>query len=182
MLHLPLQMLFLSAVWTEMKFLRLQHVLKSIILIQWQMPLLKRPQKNILTMRKCTHRLNTLLHMVFQGIIGARSIFLPAPIIAAYTAVKSVKYIWKGIKCLFNKKLEVEVLDAVSIGVSIARLDFSTAGSVMFLLGIGELLEEWTRKKSIDDLARCMSLNVDRVWLKKDDTEVLGTCYSGTSR
>lgn len=104
---------------------------------------------------------------------AARSIFLPAPIIAAYTAVKSVKYIWKGIKCLFNKKLEVEVLDAVSIGVSIARLDFSTAGSVMFLLGIGELLEEWTRKKSIDDLARCMSLNVDRVWLKKDDTEVL---------
>ena len=104
---------------------------------------------------------------------AARSIFLPAPIIAAYTAVKSVKYIWKGIKCLFNKKLEVEVLDAVSIGVSIARLDFSTAGSVMFLLGIGELLEEWTRKKSIDELARCMSLNVDRVWLKKDDTEVL---------
>ena len=104
---------------------------------------------------------------------AARSIFLPAPIIAVYTAVKSVKYIWKGIKCLFNKKLEVEVLDAVSIGVSIARLDFSTAGSVMFLLGIGELLEEWTRKKSIDDLARCMSLNVDRVWLKKDDTEVL---------
>ncbi|MBU5464051.1 heavy metal translocating P-type ATPase [Anaerotignum sp. MSJ-24] len=104
---------------------------------------------------------------------AARSIFLPAPIIAAYTAVKSVKYIWKGIKCLFNKKLEVEVLDAVSIGVSIARLDFSTAGSVMFLLGIGELLEEWTRKKSIDDLARCMSLNVDRVWMKKDDTEVL---------
>ena len=104
---------------------------------------------------------------------AARSIFLPAPIIAAYTAVKSVKYIWKGIKCMFNKKLEVEVLDAVSIGVSIARLDFSTAGSVMFLLGIGELLEEWTRKKSIDDLARCMSLNVDRVWLKKDDTEVL---------
>ena len=104
---------------------------------------------------------------------AARSIFLPAPIIAAYTAVKSVKYIWKGIKCLFNKKLEVEVLDAVSIGVSIERLDFSTAGSVMFLLGIGELLEEWTRKKSIDDLARCMSLNVDRVWLKKDDTEVL---------
>ena len=104
---------------------------------------------------------------------AARSIFLPAPIIAAYTAVKSVKYIWKGIKCLFNKKLEVEVLDAVSIGVSIARLDFSTAGSVMFLLGIGELLEEWTRKKSIDDLARCMSLNVDRVWLKKDDTEIL---------
>ena len=104
---------------------------------------------------------------------AVRSIFLPAPIIAAYTAVKSVKYIWKGIKCLFNKKLEVEVLDAVSIGVSIARLDFSTAGSVMFLLGIGELLEEWTRKKSIDDLARCMSLNVDRVWLKKDDTEVL---------
>ena len=104
---------------------------------------------------------------------AARSIFLPAPILAAYTVVKSVKYIWKGIKCLFNKKLEVEVLDAVSIGVSIARLDFSTAGSVMFLLGIGELLEEWTRKKSIDDLARCMSLNVDRVWLKKDDTEVL---------
>ena len=100
-------------------------------------------------------------------------LFLPYPIQAAYAAFKSVHYIWKGLKCLAHKKLEVEVLDATAIGVSVFRADFTTASSIMFLLGIGELLEEWTHKKSVDDLARSMSLNVSKVWLKKDDQEIL---------
>lgn len=104
---------------------------------------------------------------------AARTLFLPAPLQNLYTVIRSVHYFWHGIRCLMRKKLEVEVLDALSIGVSIARRDFGTASSVMFLLGLGELLEEWTRKKSLDDLARCMSLNVDRVWLKTKETEVL---------
>lgn len=98
---------------------------------------------------------------------------LPAPIRAVYTTFKSVKYIAEGIKKLWNKKIEVAVLDGAAVGVSIIRGDFNTAGSVMFLLGIGELLEEWTHKKSVGDLARTMSLNVGRVWMKKDDQEIL---------
>ena len=102
-----------------------------------------------------------------------RKLLLPVPLRQIRTTVHSVRYIWRGLRCVFNKKLEVEVLDALSIGVSMLRRDFGTASSVMFLLKLGELLEEWTRKKSLSDLARCMSLNVDRVWLKTGDTEVL---------
>lgn len=102
-----------------------------------------------------------------------RKFLLPYPISAAYTTIMSAKYIWKGIKTLTERKLEVPVLDATAIGVSILRSDFDTAGSVMFLLGIGELLEEWTHKKSVDDLARTMSLNVGKVWLKTEDQAVL---------
>ena len=102
-----------------------------------------------------------------------RKLLLPIPLRNIRTTLCSVRYIWRGLRCVFNRKLEVEVLDALSIGVSILRRDFGTASSVMFLLKLGELLEEWTRKKSLSDLARCMSLNVDRVWLKTGDTEVL---------
>ena len=104
---------------------------------------------------------------------AARVLFLPTPLQQLYTLFRSVRYLWHGVRCLLRRKLEVEVLDALSIGVSIVRNDYSTAASVMFLLRLGELLEEWTRKKSLGDLARCMSLNVDRVWLKRSDTEVL---------
>ena len=83
-----------------------------------------------------------------------------------------MKYIYKGIRTLLDRKLEVPVLDATAIGVSILRRDFNTASSVMFLLGIGEIIEDWTHKKSVDDLARTMSLNVNKVWLKTDDAEV----------
>ena len=103
----------------------------------------------------------------------ASRIFLPYPIRACWTTVKSFRYIWKGIKTLAARKIEVPVLDATAIGVSILRGDTETAGSIMFLLGIGELLEEWTHKKSVGDLARTMSLNVGKVWLKKDGVEVL---------
>jgi len=102
-----------------------------------------------------------------------RKWFLPAPIRNAYTAVVSVKYIWKGIRTLAKGKIEVPVLDATAIGVSMLRGDYGTASSVMFLLGVGELLEEWTHKKSVGDLARSMSLNVGKVWLKKDGQEIL---------
>ena len=103
----------------------------------------------------------------------ASKMFLPYPFRACVTTVKSVKYLWKGLQCLWQRKIEVPVLDATAIGVSIFRNDIETAGSVMFLLGIGELLEEWTHKKSVDDLARTMSLNVGKVWLKREDQEVL---------
>ena len=102
-----------------------------------------------------------------------RKLFLPAPIRAAYTVWRSIAFVWKGVRCLLHRRLEVEVLDALSIGVSVLRGDFSTAGSVMFLLNLGSLLEEWTRKKSLDDLARSMALNVDKVWVRSQGTEVL---------
>ena len=99
--------------------------------------------------------------------------FLPYPIRAVYTVLKSVKYIWQGIQCLKQGKIEVPVLDATAIGVSVLRGDINTAGSVMFLLGVGEILEEWTHKKSVGDLARSMSLNIKKVWLERDGQEVL---------
>ena len=102
-----------------------------------------------------------------------RKVFLPAPIAAAYTVWRSIAFVWKGIRCLLHRKLEVEVLDALSITASLLRGDYNTAGSVMFLLTVGSLLEEWTRKKSLDDLARSMALNVDKVWVRTPQGEVL---------
>lgn len=103
----------------------------------------------------------------------ARKWFLPYPLRACFTAYNAVRYIAAGIKCLWNRKIEVPVLDATAIGVSMLRGDIGTAGSIMFMLGIGELLEEWTHKKSVDDLARTMSLNVSSVWCKVGDEQVL---------
>lgn len=102
-----------------------------------------------------------------------RKWFLPYPMTALYTAAMSVKYIYQGLKILCKGKIEVPVLDATAIGVSILRNDFDIASSIMFFLSIGELLEEWTHKKSVDDLARMMSLNVEKVWIKKNDQEIL---------
>ena len=103
----------------------------------------------------------------------AGKIVLPYPVRAGMVAVRSLKYIKHGIATLWHRKIEVPVLDAVAIGVSVVRQDIDTAGSIIFLLGIGELLEEWTHKKSVDDLARSMSLNVSKVWLKKEGQEIL---------
>lgn len=103
---------------------------------------------------------------------GVRKMFFPNIINNIYTIVKAVPYIYKGFKCLFKLKFEVDLLDALSIGISIAQGNFSTAGSLMLLLGVGNELEDWTHKKSVDDLARSMSLNVDKVWLVTDDGEV----------
>lgn len=95
---------------------------------------------------------------------AVRTFILPKSLGQIYVLYRSVPFIWRGIKSLLSRNLKVELLDALSIIISLLRRDFSTTGSVMFLLRIGELLEEWTRKKSVDDLARCMSLNIDRVW------------------
>ena len=99
--------------------------------------------------------------------------FLPYPVRVVITTAKSVKYIYHGVRTLLKGKLEVPVLDATAIGVSMLRGDFNTAGSTMFLLGIGEIIEEWTHKKSVGDLARSMSLNVNKVWLKRNEQEIL---------
>ena len=103
----------------------------------------------------------------------ARKFLLPYPLRVCYTGLISIKYIKEGLKTLAAQKIEVPVLDATAISISMLRGDFNTAGSVMFLLGIGELLGEWTHKKSVDDLARTMSLNVSKVWLKTEDQEIL---------
>lgn len=102
-----------------------------------------------------------------------RKLFFPMKLQIAYTVLMSLRYFLRGIRCLMKRKIGVEVLDALVIGVSVLRRDFGTAGSVTFLLDLGELLEEWTHKKTVDDLARCMSLNVDRVWKKTDEGEEL---------
>lgn len=100
-------------------------------------------------------------------------IFFPYSIRSKIITLKALKYLWNGIRTLARRRIEVPVLDATAIGVSLLRRDYNTASSVMFLLGIGEVLEEWTHKKSVDDLARSMSLNVSRVWLCREDREVL---------
>lgn len=101
----------------------------------------------------------------------SKKLLLPWPIRTALTVGRSIKYIGMGLKCLLQRKIEVPVLDATAITVSLITKDFSTASSIMFLLGIGELLEEWTHKKSVDDLARSMSLNVSKVWLKTPENQ-----------
>lgn len=101
----------------------------------------------------------------------SKKLMLPLPIRIALTIGRSVKYIGIGLKCLLQRKIEVPVLDATAITVSLITKDFSTASSIMFLLGIGELLEEWTHKKSVDDLARSMSLNVSKVWLRTPENQ-----------
>lgn len=107
----------------------------------------------------------TVVHFV-------NKIFLPAPLRAGIATVRSVKYIVQGVKTLAKRKIEVPVLDATAISVSLIRGDYKTVGAVMFLLSMGEILEEWTHKKSVGDLARSLSLNIDKVWLVTDDTEV----------
>ena len=101
----------------------------------------------------------------------SKKLLLPLPIRIALTIGRSVKYIGIGLKCLLQRKIEVPVLDATAITVSLITKDFSTASSIMFLLGIGELLEEWTHKKSVDDLARSMSFNVSKVWLRTPENQ-----------
>ena len=104
---------------------------------------------------------------------AASALFLPAPLKIARTLWHMIPFVRRGLGCLRRRELKVELLDALSISISACRRDFGTAGSVMFLLELGELLEEWTHRKSVEDLARCMSLNVDRVWLRTPQGETL---------
>ena len=120
------------------------------------------------------------LNAVYKEKLIARTVlhygcrlFVPYPVRAAITFFRSLKYLREGLRCIKRRKIEVPLLDATAIGVSVLRGDFNTAGSVMFLLGVGEILEEWTHKKSVGDLARSMSLNIKKVWLKKEEQEIL---------
>ena len=104
---------------------------------------------------------------------AACTLFLPSPLRIARVLWHMIPFVRRGLHCLLHRRIKVELLDALSISISVCRKDFGTAGMVMFLLEVGELLEEWTRKKSVADLAQCMSLNVDRVWLRTSQGEVL---------
>ena len=116
---------------------------------------------------------NSYQEKLFGSVVWhySKKLLLPWPIRTALTVGRSIKYIGIGLKCLLQRKIEVPVLDATAITVSLVTKDFSTASSIMFLLGIGELLEEWTHKKSVDDLARSMSLNVSKVWLRTPENQ-----------
>ena len=126
-----------------------------------------------------THSARALNRAYQEKLVGmvackaARALFLPSPLRAAWAVWQAVPYLFRGLRCLLRRQLHVELLDGVSIGVSLLRRDFGTASSVTFLLGLGELLEEWTHKKSVEDLARSMSLNIDQVWVKTPSGEVL---------
>lgn len=104
---------------------------------------------------------------------AVRSLFFPAPLRAVYTVIRSAPYLFRALRCLLRRQLHVELLDGISVCLSMVRRDFDTASSVMFLLRLGELLEEWTHKKSVENLARSMSLNIDRVWMKTESGEEL---------
>ena len=125
------------------------------------------------------HSSRTLNRQFQEKLVGkailkvVSTLFFPVPLRIAWVLWHAVPFLRQGLRCLKQGKIKVELLDAVSILLSIVRRDFATAGSVMFLLELGELLEEWTRKKSVQDLAQCMSLHVDRVWLRTPDGEVL---------
>ena len=123
-----------------------------------------------------TRALNREFQEKFVGKVlmkGASALFFPTPLRVARVVWHMIPFIHKGLRCLGRRRIKVELLDALSIGISACRRDFGTAGTVMFLLEIGELLEDWTRKKSVADLAESLSLHVDRVWLKTPDGDVL---------
>ena len=136
------------------------------------------------TLPAMTHSTRELNREFEEKLVGkvfwkiSSSLFFPQPIRIARVLIHMVPFMKRGIRCLFRRQMKVELLDSLSIGISACRKDFGTAGAVMFLLEIGELLEEWTRKRSVEDLARCMSLNVDRVWLKTPDGEEVLTPVS----
>lgn len=135
-------------------------------------------EKNTALIPEHTGReLNRQYEEKLAGVVIRRvvnKLILPMPVRRLIAVVKAAKYIFRGLKCLLKGKLEVSVLDATAIGVSMLRGDFNTAGSVMFLLNVGDILDEWTHRKSVDDLARTMSLGVEQVWVKTaDGQEVL---------
>ncbi len=145
------------------------EILLAFSRFSYQMDGLHPPISNI-------RALNRTYEEKLVGMAAAKAVsvlFFPAPLRIAYTVWKAIPHLFRGFRCLLRGQMVVEVLDALSIGISLLRGDFGTASSVRFLLGLGELLEEWTHKKSVSDLAQCMSLNIDRVWLKTPQGEVL---------
>lgn len=125
---------------------------------------------------RSSRELNRVYQERLAGMVAMKmtsTLFFPTPVRTVYTVWKAAPHLFRGLRCLLHGQMYVELLDALSIGISLFRGDFATASSVRFLLGLGELLEEWTHKKSVSDLAQCMSLNVDRVWLKTPEGDVL---------
>ena len=148
-----------------------EEILQAISRFSYQM---EQPQTNFVP--RSSRELNRIYQERLAGLAAMKAVstfLFPAPLRIAYTVWKAIPHLYRGARCLLRGRLYVEVLDALSIGLSLLRGDFSTAASVGFLLGLGELLEEWTHKKSVSDLAQCMSLNIDRVWLKTDQGDVL---------
>lgn len=146
-------------------------ILKAVRQFSWE-----RAESTITLPAHSSRELNREFQEKLVGKVAiklASTLFLPSPLRVARILWHAIPFARRGVLCLFRRKMKVELLDAISIGISIVRRDFTTVGSVMFLLELGELLEEWTRKKSIQDLAQCMSLNVDRVWLCTPQGEIL---------
>ena len=136
----------------------------------------KEAEKNVNLPAHSSRALNREFEEKLVGKImlkAACTLFLPPPLRIARILWHMVPFVRRGLRCLLRRRIKVDLLDALSISISACRGDFGTAGAVMFLLEVGELLEEWTRKKSMEDLARCMSLNIDRVWLRTEQGEVL---------
>ncbi len=146
-------------------------IIKAIGRFSWE-----EAERSITPPAHSSRQLNREFQEKLVGKVAMKAVstlFLPAPLHIARILWHAIPFVRRGLRCMFHRKMKVELLDAISIGISLIRRDFTTASSVMFLLELGELLEEWTRKKSIQDLAQCMSLNVDRVWLRTDEGEVL---------
>lgn len=136
----------------------------------------KEAEKNVNLPAHSSRALNREFEEKLVGKImlkAACTLFLPPPLRIARILWHMIPFVRRGLRCLLRRRIKVDLLDALSISISACRGDFGTAGAVMFLLEVGELLEEWTRKKSMEDLARCMSLNIDRVWLRTEQGEVL---------
>ncbi|MDE7244236.1 MAG: heavy metal translocating P-type ATPase, partial [Oscillospiraceae bacterium] len=148
-----------------------EEILQAINRFSYQM---EQPQTNFVP--RGSRELNRIYQEKLAGMAAMKAVstfLFPVPLRIAYTVWKAIPHLYRGARCLLRGRLYVEVLDALSIGLSLLRGDFSTAASVGFLLGLGELLEEWTHKKSVSDLAQCMSLNIDRVWLKTAQGDIL---------
>ena len=148
-----------------------QNMIEAIRTFTWE-----QAEKTVLLPMHSSRELNRNFQEKLMGkliVKAASMLFLPKPLRILRILCHMIPFVKRGIRCLLKGKLKVDVLDALSIVISVLRKDFGTAGMVMFLLELGELLEEWTRKKSVDDLASCMALHVDRVWLRTPEVEVL---------
>ncbi len=147
------------------------EVIRSIAAFSWE-----RAEESTVLPDHSSRLLNREYEEKLTMLVGKKlffSLFMPAPICTLRVCWHMIPFLRRGVQCLLHRQMKVELLDALSVGISACRRDFDTAGMVMFLLEIGELLEEWTHKRSVDDLARCMSLNVDRVWVRTESGEVL---------
>lgn len=148
-----------------------EQVVRAVASFSWS-----KAENQIAPISHSARALNREYQEKLVMMVGKRAffrLFMPAPIRVARICWHMLPYLRRGFRCLLHREMKVELLDALSIGISACRMDFETAGTVMFLLRIGDLLEEWTHKRSVDDLAQCMSLNVDRVWLRTEQGEVL---------